>query len=651
MSGKPFFITTPIYYVNAEPHLGHAYSTIVVDVMARYHRLEGRDVFFLTGTDEHGDKILEAARETGETPREFVDRVSGMFRATWPTLNIDYNRFIRTTDPDHMDTVQRILQLVYDKGDIYYGDYGGYYCQGCERFVLERELVDGKCPDHGVEPKWIAEHNYFFRMSNYQDWLIDHIKANPDFIRPERYRNEVLSFLKEPLEDLCISRPASRVPWGITLPFDEKYVTYVWFDALINYVTATGWPDGDLYASHWPQAWHLIAKDILKPHGIYWPTMLKAAGIPVYQHLNVHGYWNFGGDKMSKSRGNVVKPLDLAAKYGPEAFRYFVMREMSFGLDASFSEEALVARLNGDLANDLGNLFSRVTAMIHKYNEGVVPRGLPAGPDERGLIDLGVETVALYREQMSRLQVHKALKHVWEYVSALNKYIDDNAPWALAKDKSRKTELDRVLRNLVFGLIRCAYLIWPVMPATGEEMIRRLGEEFTLWPDGLDEILTSTIEPAGKPVKKGKALFPRVETEADKAAKAKKQAKADRKAKPEPEKQEAVAADGFIDYDDFTRVHQRVGRIVKCEKPAKSKKLLQCTVDLGEGEPRTILTGLAEHYTPEEMEGRLVVVVTNLRPRKMMGIPSQGMILSTDAGDDIRLIDPPEGAAPGAVVR
>ncbi len=630
MSAKPFYVTTPIYYVNAEPHLGHAYTTIVADVLARYHRLDGYDVFFLTGTDEHGDKILEAARKTNETPRQFVDRVSAMFRALWPHIHIEPTRFIRTTDDDHIATVQRILQIVYDKGDIYFGDYGGYYCQGCERFVLERELVDGKCPDHMVEPTWIAENNYFFKMSNYQDWLIDHIKSHPEFIRPKRYANEVLSFLKEPLEDLCISRPASRVPWGIPLPFDENYVTYVWFDALINYVTGLDWPDGENFQTFWPVAWHLIAKDILKPHGIYWPTMLKAAGIPPYQHLNVHGYWNFGGGKMSKSLGNVVQPLELMDKYGPEAFRYFLMREMSFGLDASFSEESLVARLNGDLANDLGNLFARVTAMIDRYCDGVVPRGLPAGPAEKGLIDLAHETVALYRDYMRRLQFHQALKTIWEYINALNKYIDDNAPWTLAKDKSRRTELSRVLRNLVFGLVRVAYLIWPVMPKTGQEMLSRLGAELHLGPEGLDYILTSAVEPAGKKVVKGEALFPRIEPEEKKT----------QKAKPEA-----------IDFAEFTKVQLRVGRVIDCEKPAESKKLLALKVDLGEEEPRQILAGLAEFYTPEEVKGRLVVVVANLKPKKMMGLTSQGMILATDVGDSIRLVEPPEGSEPGAEVR
>lgn len=370
---KTFYITTPIYYVNAEPHIGHAYTTIVADVMNRFHKLTGCKTYFLTGTDEHGDKIVQAARDAGVEPKEYVDRISGIFRNTWPVLNISYDRFIRTTDPEHMKVVQYILQKVYESGDIYFSAYKGLYCVGCERFYTEKELVDGKCPDHDKEPIEREEANYFFRMSKYQNWLIKHIEANPGFIRPERYRNEVLSFLREPLEDLCISRPKERLSWGIPLPFDDRYVTYVWFDALINYVSAIGYPDGELFAEYWPSAQHLIAKDILKPHGIYWPTMIKAAGLQPYQNLNVHGYWKINEGKMSKSRGTVVRPLDLVSDYGLDAFRYFLLREMVFGLDSNFSEDALVQRLNADLANDLGNLFSRTLAMTAKFFDGKVP--------------------------------------------------------------------------------------------------------------------------------------------------------------------------------------------------------------------------------------------------------------------------------------
>ena len=637
MSQEPFYITTPIYYVNAEPHLGHAYTTIVADVLARFHRLDGAEAFFLTGTDEHGDKILEAAEKKGETPKQFVDRVSGMFSSLWPKINIQPSRFIRTTDQEHIRVVQRILDILNDRGEIYFGDYGGYYCTGCERFVLERELVDGKCPDHKTAPTWISEKNYFFKMSNHQDWLIDHIKKNEGFIRPQRYANEVLAFLKEPLEDLCISRPASRLPWGIPLPFDENYVTYVWADALINYLTGLDWPEGENYNKYWPVAWHLVAKDILKPHGIYWPTMLHAAGVPVYQHLNVHGYWIMESGKMSKSVGNVVDPLDLMKKYGPDSFRYFTMREMSFGLDATFSEEALVARLNGDLANDLGNLFARATAMIEKYCGGKVPRGLPAGSAEKALIDWAHETVEIYRKEMKNLSFHLALKAVWEYINKLNRYIVSSEPWDMAKDPQRKPELDRVMRNLVFGLVRVAYMVWPVMPATGEEMLKRLGTSLNIGPEGLAFILSSGIDPKGWNVTKGPALFPRIDPKQLKPQK--------------PEAKKVVFKKEPIEFDDFLKVDIRVGRILECDQPKGSKKLLRCLIDLGEARPRQILTGLAEVYTPQEMKDQTVLVVVNLKPRKMMGLESHGMILTAESTKGSRLIKAPKNAEPGAEVR
>ena len=442
---RPFYITTPIYYVNAEPHLGHAYTTIVADVAARFHRLAGYEARFQTGTDEHGDKIAQAAQAQGVTPQQYADEISGKFRHLWPELHITNDKFIRTTDPDHKQVVSSILQKVYDAGDIYFAKYGGHYCVGCERFLTEHEMVDGKCPDHGTVPVYQEEENYFFRMSNYTHELKAHIEAHPDFIRPERYKNEVLAMLDQGLEDLCISRPKTRLTWGIDLPFDPGYVTYVWFDALINYLTGLGWPDGDNMAKFWPGAQHLIAKDILKPHAIFWPTMLmslaRAEGREpaqdyLYQHLNVHGYWNVDQAKMSKSLGNVVRPLELAEIYGVEAFRYFLLREMSFGLDSSFSEQALVERYNADLANDLGNLFSRVLEHAAQVpGRCSAPAGPPGGRQDAELAKPCPTRCwpNMYREN-ENFAFHKALAAVWSLIGAANKYVVVSEPWTLAKD-------------------------------------------------------------------------------------------------------------------------------------------------------------------------------------------------------------------------
>jgi methionyl-tRNA synthetase len=620
---KVFYVTTPIYYVNASPHIGHAYTTIVADVMARYYRMNGYRTFFLTGTDEHGDKIAEAAQKAGISPKAYADDISAQFRALWPELSVTNDHFIRTTDKNHIETVTRILQQVYDQGDIYFGSYEGYYCVGCERFYMEKELVDGKCPDHETKPEFRKESNYFFRMNKYQAWLIQYIQDHPDFIRPERYRNEALAFLRDPLEDLCISRPKSRLTWGITLPFDENYVTYVWFDALINYITGIGYPDGADFPVFWPAAQHLIAKDILKPHGIYWPTMLKAAGIEPFRHLNVHGYWNVDQSKMSKSLGNVVKPLELKDKYGLDAFRYYLLRDMVFGLDSSFSEESFVQRTNADLANDLGNLVSRVIAMTVKYFDGKVPAPSQTEPIDQALIETGARVVRESSAFFEDLAFHKSLMAIWELISAANKYIVEQEPWSLARDPARRERLGTLLYHLLEALRTVAVLITPYMPRTADKILEQLG----ITDAGRRDFATLTSWgglTAGTILKPGETLFPRIEL------------KKKSPTPPPPSKPEAQPMKAEIDYADFEKVDLRVATILQAEAVPKSNKLLKLLVDIGE--KRTIVAGIAKAYKPEELVGKKVVVVANLKPAKLMGVESRGMILATDTTDSLTIL-------------
>ncbi len=619
---KAFYITTPIYYVNASPHLGHAYTTIVADVLARYHRLRGIPTFFATGTDEHGDKIVEAAEKAGVTPQEYADRISAQFRNLWPELAVTNDYFIRTTDPNHVETVRRILRKVHDAGDIYFGQYEGFYCVGCERFYMEKELVDGKCPQHETFPEHRKESNYFFKMSKYQNWLIKHIEEYPDFIRPERYRNEALAFLRDPLEDLCISRPKSRLTWGITLPFDENYVTYVWFDALINYVTAIGYPDGDNFRRFWPVAEHLIAKDILKPHGIYWPTMLKAAGVEPYRHLNVHGYWNVDQSKMSKSLGNVVKPLDLKDKYGLDPFRYFLLRDMVFGLDSSFSEEAFVQRINSDLANDLGNLVSRTMTMALKYGDGRVPDPRIAVDADRLLWETAAKTLTDVEACFAELALHKALIAIWEFINVTNKYIVEREPWVLAKDPANRGRLETIVYNLLEALRVTAVLISPFMPGSAGRIMDQLGiadaagqtyESLRTW-GGLK---------AGNKLTRGESLFPRVELKTVEAI-------------PEARKTEVAPIKPEISYEEFEKVDLRAAKVIAAERVPKSSKLLKLTIEI-DGK-RQIVAGMGKDYTPEEIVGKTIVVVANLKPAKLMGLESRGMLLATDSEEGLTLL-------------
>ena len=626
MTDKKFYITTPIYYVNDVPHIGHAYTTIAADVAARFKRLEGYEVFFLTGTDEHGQKVQQAAQNLKVAPQQHVDKLHQRFKELWVKLNISNSDFIRTTEERHKVLVCNILQTLFDKDEIYRDSYEGWYCTPCERFWTEKDLQEGDCPECRRKVEKIKEHNYFFRMGKYQEWLVDKIKSDPNFILPASRRNEVLGFLEKPLEDLCISRPKSRLPWGIPLPFDEEYVTYVWFDALINYISIHGSLDEIRASGYWPADHNMVGKDILTTHAVYWSTMLKAIGLEPPKNIFAHGWWTVNGQKMSKSLHNVVEPNELADQFGVDVIRYFLLREVPFGLDGDFSHKALIGRLNSDLANNLGNLLNRTVNMMKKYFDGNIPTSATQGDEDRALENKAREVIDEVQKLYDELAFNKILQKIWELVDITNQYIDKTGPWNLSKTEEGKERLKTVMYNSAESLRVLGVLLFPFMPKSCESLMLQLGIEKSIEEQGMRSLDNWGSLPSDTKTQKAKQLFPRIE---DKQA-------AKILAELEASKNDNKDDSGKITIDEFMKVDLRTGKILEAEKVKKSKKLIQLKVDIGT-ETRQILAGIAESYEPEKLIGRTVVIVANLKPAKLMGIESQGMVLAASNDGTILL--------------
>lgn len=636
MSNKgKFYMTTAIAYTSGKPHIGNTYEIILADSIARYKRFEGYDVFFQTGTDEHGQKIELKAQEAGISPKEYVDGVAGQVKEIWDLMNTSYDKFIRTTDADHEAQVQKIFKKLYDQGDIYKGKYEGWYCTPCESFWTETQLVDGKCPDCGREVRRTSEEAYFFRLSKYQDQLIKLFEEHPEFLEPASRRNEMLNnFIKPGLEDLCVSR--TSFTWGVPVTFDPKHIVYVWVDALSNYITALGYgsEDDSLYQKYWPADIHLVGKEIVRFHTIIWPAMLMALNLPLPKKVLGHGWLILEGGKMSKSKGNVVDPVVLCERYGVDAIRYFLLRDIPFGSDGTFSNEALITRINSDLANDLGNLVSRTVAMVNKYFGGTIPTERTAGEFDEDLIALATATKAKVEAYADEMQFSQALTELWALISRTNKYIDETAPWVLAKDEANRARLAAVMYNLCEAIRIISILVSPFLPHTAPKIQAQLGAPAAVlsWEQAGEWGLL----PAGFSVQKGEIIFPRIDI-AKELAELEAQQKAAREAKEQAQqKAEGVAQ---ISIDEFAKVELRVAEVKDCEPVKRAKKLLKLTLDDGSGTPRTVASGIAQWYKPEDLIGHKVVLVANLKPAVLCGVESQGMILAADcAKDDVKVL-------------
>lgn len=627
---ETYYITTPIYYPSSNLHIGHTYCTVMADAMARFKRLCGYDVHFLTGTDEHGQKIETLAEAKGVSPQAYVDEIVDGIKKLWATMEISYDDFIRTTEPRHIKRVQAIFMKMYEHGDIYKGEYEGLYCTPCESFWTESQLVNGCCPDCGRPVTAAKEEAYFFKLSKYADKLLELFETNPSFLQPESRRNEMVSFIKQGLDDLCISR--STFDWGIPVPIDEKHVIYVWLDALTNYITALGYPDDpELYNKYWPADVHLVGKEIVRFHSIIWPAMLMSAGLPLPKQVLGHGWLLLGGEKVSKSKaakGNdVVDPVILIERYGIDALKYFLLREYTFGQDGVFTNEVMLKRMNYDLANDLGNLVSRTVSMIEKYCGGIVPKAETSDEIDEDLKKIAVSAASKVEENMDKFAFNMALEEIWVLVRRANKYIDEKSPWVLAKDESQKAQLDTVMHNLAESIRIISILIYPFMHTTSKEIRKQMGLWYTdvEWKDAFVFDMTG-----GEQVKKGAPIFPRLDIEKELE---------ELQSLNKPKEPESIPLElkPEITYDDFDKIDFRVGTIVKAEKHPKADKLLVFQVKMGT-ETRQIISGVAQSFKPEEMVGKKVIVVANLKPRQLRGMESKGMLLFADNGQRVEIV-------------